>query len=45
MGTVVVILLLAAFALCVARAFGKGPEWLPVMLVIIAELIRYLPAS
>jgi hypothetical protein len=38
--TLVVLLLVLAFAVTIAAAMGRAPLWIAVLLVVIAELLR-----
>jgi hypothetical protein len=43
MFTIIGLLLAAAFVLVLFSAAGKVALWIPVLLVILAELLRYVP--
>jgi hypothetical protein len=42
--TVTLLLLLAALVATIASAMGKAPLWVAVLLVVVALLLRSLPA-
>lgn len=41
--TVTGILVLSSFVLCILSAAGKAPLWASVLVLLIAELLHYLP--
>ncbi len=41
--TVTGLLIFSAFVLCILSAAGKAPLWVSVLLLLIAELLHYLP--
>ena len=43
MVTVVMLLVVVAFALTVASAIGKCPLWMPVLLLTLVSLLQVLP--
>lgn len=41
--TLTLLLVLAAFVVCLLSAIGKAPLWVAVLLLIILELVRIVP--
>lgn len=43
MGTVIGLLAIAAFVVCIIAAIGRAPLWVAVLLLVLIELLRILP--
>ena len=43
MGPVIAVMVLMALLTVIMRILGKGPDWLPVLFLVIIELIRQAP--
>jgi hypothetical protein len=43
--TVLLVLVIGAFLVCVASAAGKAPLWVSVLLLSVVELLRVLPVG
>lgn len=41
--TLTLLLVLSAFVVTLAHALGKAPLWIAVLLIIVAQLVGYLP--